>query len=569
MTFHTRLRLPVLLAALLAVAALAALTGLPTPAAQAQGTEIILVSNTGQSHAASYGLTSSITKRAQAFTTGPNAQGYRLASVGFFFGNIDDTASAANQLTATINTVASSGNPGNKICTLTPPASYGGNSLNTYTVPTTCPLLAASTSYFVVIERHTGFTETIEVSVTISQQEDSGGADGWSVADDRYHLAPSQGITAAQTTPESSHRIQVKGIAGTAATGAPTVSSVREEVLLVGNTGQPDDIAFTVLSATSNDRAQLFTTGPNPADYTLVGVEIDHDGLEGDALPEVSLYTRSADGAPGTKLADLAPPSTIPGSPDDTYRGVVVYTAPANTTLSHDTSYFIVVRHPGVGSGFLLYRTVSDDEDSGKQPGWSLGNAYLFRNADHELFSITSTSASLKMNIRGTVGAGAEVGEVLAADTTGITDANGVPTDPNAFTYQWVRVDSGTDADITGATAPYYYPTEDDVGKTLKVKVSFTDDDGYSEGPLTSEASAAVAANDNVKVIWTSTLIATVASTGATGYNSSATSELNAGSLSDPDFDFDSTTYTVEQISTVASWWRLQHTFSISPLLEI
>ena len=172
------------------------------------------------------------------------------------------------------------------------------------------------------------------------------------------------------------------------------------------------------------------------------------------------------------------------------------------------------------------------------------------------------------MNIRGTVGAGVNVGEVLAADTTGITDVNGVPTDPNAFTYQWVRVDSGTDADITGATAPYYYPTEDDVGKTLKVKVSFTDNDGYQEGPLTSEASAAVAANDNVKVIWTSTLTATVASTGHTGYNSSATSELNAGSLSDPDFDFDSTTYTVEQISTAAIGGGYITVFSISPLLD-
>ena len=156
---------------------------------------------------------------------------------------------------------------------------------------------------------------------------------------------------------------------------------------------------------------------------------------------------------------------------------------------------------------------------------------------------------------------------MLTADTTTITDANGVPTDPNAFTYQWVREDSGTDADITGATAPYYYPTADDVGKTLKVKVSFTDDASYSEGPLTSAASAAVAANDNVKVIWTSTLIAVVASTGLTGYNSSATSELNAGSLSDPDFDFDSTTYTVEQISTVASGGDYNTLFAISPAM--
>ena len=283
----------------------------------------------------------------------------------------------------------------------------------------------------------------------------------------------------------------------------------------------------------------------------------------------MSLYTRSADGAPGTKLADLASPSPIPGSPDDTYRGVVVYTAPANTTLSRDTSYFIVVRHPGVGSDFYLYRTVSDDEDSGKQPDWSLGNAYLFRNADHELFTITDGGNSLKMDIRGTVGAGVNVGEVLTADTTGITDANGVPTDPNAFTYQWGEGGQRDGRRHHRRDGPLLLPTEDDVGKTLKVKVSFTDKHGYQEGPLTSAASAAVAANDNVKVIWTSTLTATVASTGATGYNSSATSELNAGSLSDPDFDFDSTTYTVDRISTVPSSGDYNTGFSISPLLDL
>ena len=388
MTFHTRLRLPILLAALLAVAALAALTGLPTPAAQAQGAEITLVSNTGQSHWASYELSSVTKKRAQAFTTGPNAQGYRLASVGFFFGNIDDTASAANQLTATINTVASSGNPGNKICTLTPPASYGGNSLNTYTVPTTCPLLAASTSYFVVIERHTGFTETIEVSVTSSQQEDSGRADGWSVADDLYYLSSSS-VTQAET----SHRIHVKGIAGTAATGAPTVSSVREEVLLVGNTGQPGDTTSTVLSAAGSARAQLFTTGPNPADYTLVGVEIDHDGLDGDEQPEVSLYTRSADGAPGTKLADLASPSTIPGSPDNPYLGIVVYTAPANTTLSRDKSYFIVVRHPGLEVIFLYtapFRTMRTPANS-RIGAWAMPICSETRTMNYSLSLMAAT----------------------------------------------------------------------------------------------------------------------------------------------------------------------------------
>ena len=77
------------------------------------------------------------------------------------------------------------------------------------------------------------------------------------------------------------------------------------------------------------------------------------------------------------------------------------------------------------------------------------------------------------------------VGETLTAGTSGISDGNGM-TSPG-FTYQWVRTQGGTDTDITGATGSTYAPTSDDAGSAFKVKVSFTDDDGYSEA-VTSDA---------------------------------------------------------------------------------
>ena len=76
------------------------------------------------------------------------------------------------------------------------------------------------------------------------------------------------------------------------------------------------------------------------------------------------------------------------------------------------------------------------------------------------------------------------VGKTLTADTSGITDPNGL-SNP-AFTYQWVRVADGTNTNIAGATGPAYTPASGDEGAAFKVTVAFTDDDGYAE-TLTSD----------------------------------------------------------------------------------
>ena len=83
----------------------------------------------------------------------------------------------------------------------------------------------------------------------------------------------------------------------------------------------------------------------------------------------------------------------------------------------------------------------------------------------------------------------AQVGESLTADTTGIEDGNGL--DRVQFRFQWVTNDGSADADITGATDSTYTLIADDEGKTVKVRVSFTDRGGYAES-LTSAATDTV-----------------------------------------------------------------------------
>ena len=77
--------------------------------------------------------------------------------------------------------------------------------------------------------------------------------------------------------------------------------------------------------------------------------------------------------------------------------------------------------------------------------------------------------------IRGT----ARVGETLTADITGIADADGLTGE--TFTYQWVSSDGTTDTDIENATDSIYKLVAADQGKSVKVRVTFTDGGGNEE----------------------------------------------------------------------------------------
>ena len=92
------------------------------------------------------------------------------------------------------------------------------------------------------------------------------------------------------------------------------------------------------------------------------------------------------------------------------------------------------------------------------------------------------------------VNGNAQVGETLTAATSGIADADGLTN--VSYSYQWIANDGTNDTDITGATDSGYILATADEGKTVKVRVSFTDDAGNDE-TLTSAATAAVDAAPN------------------------------------------------------------------------
>ena len=273
------------------------------------------------------------------------------------------------------------------------------------------------------------------------------------------------------------------------ATGAPEPAAA-QTVTFISNTGQASFMFSTLVRATA------FTTGTGT--YTLSGVGILYGQQTGPLTAVVEIYGDTG-GNPGALVATMTTPIATPTET------VVIFSAPANTTLSASTTYWLVTRNSATTNGRLFRIGVIHHAtlDSGTAAGWSLGN-FRYKNDIHDT-SWSAHHSPHRFQIRGTVlttpntpatGAPAisgtpQVGQTLTAATTAIMDANGLTS--VSYAYQWIRVAiDSTETNIARATASTYTLVAADRGNTIKVKVSFTDDDGNAE-TRTSAATAAIA----------------------------------------------------------------------------
>ena len=74
----------------------------------------------------------------------------------------------------------------------------------------------------------------------------------------------------------------------------------------------------------------------------------------------------------------------------------------------------------------------------------------------------------------------AQVGQTLTAARPRALHGRQRADQPHGYTYQWIRV-NGTEADIAGENSSTYILVAADLGKTLKVRVTFDDDLGHTE----------------------------------------------------------------------------------------
>ena len=126
------------------------------------------------------------------------------------------------------------------------------------------------------------------------------------------------------------------------------------------------------------------------------------------------------------------------------------------------------------------------DQINGGKTQWKWTNTTLSWTAGTDV-AVSLVVTDAPATGQPTISGGAQVSKTLTAATDDIEDLDALPSNP-IFIYQWVRVDGFTDTDIPGATSETYTLTASDLGKQIKVKVSFTDSRGHAEGPLTSGA---------------------------------------------------------------------------------
>ena len=110
--------------------------------------------------------------------------------------------------------------------------------------------------------------------------------------------------------------------------------------------------------------------------------------------------------------------------------------------------------------------------------------------ADWSLYDTRELALSLPTNNDATgtpdITGRALPGQTLTAGMGNVADADGLP-NASDFAWQWIRIADETDTPIQDATSSTYTLTDDDVGKQVKVVMSFTDSLSGVES-LTSDA---------------------------------------------------------------------------------
>ena len=324
-----------------------------------------LVSNIGQANDGGY--QSTLLDLAQEFTTGANDTGYTLTSIDMFLWSLNGSATSP---TVTLHSGSASGT---KVADFTGPSTIGPGDVSYTFIPATTVTLNASTEYWVVAKGATSHWNN-----TNADDEDSGGALGWTIADVGQRGEPGTGNFEDYST--SAFQFGVNG----------TVNP--PPVTLVSNLSQTADENATY----SRDHGQAFTTGSNGSGYTVTSVTIVSTDPNNDAIP---LQICEVDGSvhPTTVCTNLTPPSSYP-------QGNLTYTVPTTTplTLNADTTYMLVFKAPPSPTELRVAATSSDDQDSTSLTGFSIANVFQWYN-NSNTWVIGNFSRAIRITITGVV----------------------------------------------------------------------------------------------------------------------------------------------------------------------
>ena len=319
---------------------------------------------------------------AMPFTTGTYALGYHMTSIQLYMIKLLGSGTLTPQVSIRED---NAGLPGET-------ALYNLNTssaitedfqLITFTTPGEATL-QPNTTYWLYVNA-TGAAAGIRQ--TASNDEDTGSQTGWSIGDAK--LSRTDG--GAWATPASNNSLQI-GILGHVAppTDETLVSNLEQNAVSEGASAGP-------IAGIHYETAMPFTTGTYALGYHMTSIQLYMIKLlgSGTLTPQVSIREDNA-GLPGeTALYNLNTSSAI----TEDFQ-LITFTTPGEATLQPNTTYWLYVNATGAAAG--IRQTASNDEDTGSQTGWSIGDAKLSRT-DGGAWATPASNNSLQIGILGRV----------------------------------------------------------------------------------------------------------------------------------------------------------------------
>ena len=307
--------------------------------------------------------------------------------------------------------------------------------------------------------------------------------------------------------------------ANEAARGAPVINGTAQvgEILTADTTGIEDGngldrVQFRFQWATNDGSADTDIAGATNSTYTLAGSDEGKTIKVRVAFTDRGGYAESLT-SDATETVSFAGQQQIANNPA-TGGPIIGGTVRVGETLATDV--LGIADEDGLENATFSYQWISNDGTTDADIQGETGATYTLTDAnegktvkvrvsftddaDNEetVTSAATATVAARPNRSATgapiIGGTVRVGETLATDVLGIVDEDGL--ENATFSYQWISNDGTTDADIQGETGATYTLTDANEGKTVKVRVSFTDD-ADNEETVTSAATATVAARPN------------------------------------------------------------------------
>ena len=345
-----------------------------TPAAQTSTPSTsALVSNLSQT--AGTAVTTASETSAQGFTTGSASGGYTLSSIDLVIGASSTNAAQRATIRAELWSATTGGVPNSKVASLTVPSTVSGGTVS-FAAPSNTTL-SASTTYFVVI--YTVGSLNLRVSSTLSTNEDSGAATGWSIGNRGYYQSSDVPGSGSWPSDSNNLRIRVNGAAAQTTTLNPVSAAPTDLSATPG--GGKVTLTWTSPSGLSpRERRFRVEYGEHPSgDLTGKNTGLRfQDSYVITGLTSGTTYrfrlrvakTSDADPSPWTDWVTATPvdppgvPTNLAAAPGESKLDVS-WTAPSGTVTGYDVHYTasttLAADAAGRGSGdpASVWRSVS------------------------------------------------------------------------------------------------------------------------------------------------------------------------------------------------------------------